>query len=303
MSTLITDTIRSKRQQLAHAEGKRAQIDEERVRTLVDNIADVDPKIAEADRQLARDGRDLEIAQEKLRAAKSAFETLEREADRSAAKKARLDAAVDLHHLVDQMIHTLEGNRVRQVEARMATMFLDIVGSDPEIDSSVFAEVTINKSFDIEVRDPGGRKLDFDGEINGASQRALTLSFIWALMEVAEVESPRIIDTALGMVSGSVKSRMVESITDPQPELPFQVLLLLTRSEIRDVEAQLAIRAGVSRTMTCSRDSGELARVWGQDRPVVRMCTCGIETTCRICARINDDQRGLAYRDEEAEAR
>ena len=303
MSTSITDTIRSKRQQLAHAEGKRAQIDEGRVRTLVENIADVDPKIAEADRQLARDGRDLEIAQEKLRAAKSAFEALEREADRSAAKKARLDAAVDLHHLVDRMIHTLEGNRVRQVEARMATMFLDIVGSDPEIDSSVFAEVTINESFDIEVRDPGGRKLDFDGEINGASQRALTLSFIWALMEVAEVESPRIIDTALGMVSGSVKSRMVESITDPQPELPFQVLLLLTRSEIRDVEAQLAMRAGVSRTMTCSRDSGELAQVWGQDRPVVRMCTCGIEMTCRICARINDDQRGLAFRDEEAEAR
>lgn len=301
-STSITDTIRSKRQQLAHAEGKRAQIDEERVRTLVDNIADVDPKIAEADRQLARDGRDLEIAEERLQAAKSAFETLEREADRSAAKKARLDAAVDLHHLVDQMVHTLEGNRVRQVEARMATMFLDIVGSDPEIDSSVFSQVTINKSFDIEVRDPGGRKLDFDGEINGASQRALTLSFIWALMEVAEVEAPRIIDTPLGMVSGSVKSRMVESITNPQPELPFQVLLLLTRSEIRDVETQLAKRAGVSRTMTCSRDSGELARVWGQDRPMVRMCTCGIETTCRICARINDDQRGLAFRDEEAEA-
>ena len=185
----------------------------------------------------------------------------------------------------------------------MATMFLDIVGSDPEIDSSVFAEVTINESFDIEVRDPGGRRLDFDGEINGASQRALTLSFIWALMEVAAVEAPRIIDTPLGMVSGSVKTRMVDSITSPQSELPYQVLLLLTRSEIRDVEVQLTGRAGVSRTMTCSRDSGELTHVWGQDRPVVRMCTCGIETTCGICARVNDDQWGLNFRDEEAEAR
>ena len=228
-STSITDSIRSKRLQLSHAEGKRAQIDAERVKALVANIADVDPKIAEADRQLARDGRDLEIAEERLSAAKATFDTLEREADRSAAKKARLDAAADLHHLVDKMIDTLEGSRVRQVEARMATMFLDIVGSDPEIDSSVFSEVTINESFDIEVRDPGGRKLDFDGEINGASQRALTLSFIWALMEVAEVEAPRIIDTPLGMVSGTVKTRMVESITSPQPELPFQVLLLLTR--------------------------------------------------------------------------
>ena len=303
-STTITDTIRQKRAQLKHAEGRRAQIDEERVRDLVAKIADVDPKIAKDDRALAREGRDAEIAEERLAQAIADYVKIERKANLSAAKKARLDAATDLVHLVKEMISTLEGDHVRRVEKRMAAMFLDIVGSDPEFEASVFADVTIDDSFDIEVRDTGGRKLDFDGEINGASQRALTLSFIWALMEVAGVEAPRTIDTPLGMVSGSVKTRMVDSITTPTPDgAPLQVLLLLTRSEIRDAEEELGRRAGMTRTMTCSRDTSDLVHSWGKDRPIVRMCTCGIDTTCRICARVNDDLRGLSFRDEEAEAR
>ena len=60
-----------------------------------------------------------------------------------------------------------------------------------------------------------GRTLDVVNGVNGASKRALTLSLIWALMEVAEKEAPRIIDTPLGMTSGAVKHRMVELLTSP----------------------------------------------------------------------------------------
>jgi hypothetical protein len=176
---------------------------------------------------------------------------------------------------------------------------------DPEIDSAIFGSVSINDSFDIEVRTPQGTKLDFDAEINGASQRALTLSFIWALMEVAEVEAPRIIDTPLGMVAGAVKRRLTEAITMPaEPGAPnYQVVLLLTRSEIRDVENILDERAGLIRTMTCSKDAKDLKFPWGLDRPRVVVCSCTHRQSCRICARTYDVETEIEFRDVEAIAR
>jgi DNA sulfur modification protein DndD len=164
--------------------------------------------------------------------------------------------------------------------------------------------VTINESFDIEVRTPQGSRLDFDAEINGASQRALTLSFIWALMEVAEVEAPRIIDTPLGMVAGAVKTRLTEAITAPpeQGNPNYQVVLLLTRSEIRDVEGIIDERAGILRTMSCSKDAKDLRFPWGQDRPQVRVCTCTHRQSCRICARTYDVDGEIEFRDLEAVA-
>ena len=54
------------------------------------------------------------------------------------------------------------------------------------------------------------------------------------------------------MVSG-VKTRMVEAITRAEEDLPdFQVILFLTRSEIRDVEELLDDRAGSACTLSCS---------------------------------------------------
>ena len=304
-ATAIADTRTNKKAALDRAKGRRDQIDEERVQTLVEQIKEVEPKVTEADRDLARKGRDLEIAITRHKEASETYARLEREADLSAMKRARYDVAGDLAHLVDQMISTLESDHVERVQEQMGQMFLDIVGSDPELDSSVFGSVQINKdSFDIDVRTPQGNTLDFDAEINGASQRALTLSFIWSLMEVAGVEAPRTIDTPLGMVAGAVKKRMVEAITTPSASgVPFQLLLLLTRSEINDVESELLKAAGMSRTMTCSKDAGDLAHPWGQDRPYARLCTCDINTTCRICARTSDFEHGLAFRAEEADAR
>ena len=148
------------------------------------------------------------------------------------------------------------------------------------------------------------RRLDTDFELNGASQRALTLSFIWSLMEVSGTMAPRIIDTPLGMVAGGVKTRMVDAITKPPvDDIPeFQVVLFLTRSEIRDIEQLLDVRAGVVRTLSCSKDYPEdLVHSWEVDRPLIRVCTCNHRESCRICARKYDNQHGITYRDEGAD--
>ena len=68
-------------------------------------------------------------------------------------------------------------------------------------------------------------------------------------MEVSDTAAPRIIDTPLGVVAGGVKTRMVDAITRPRQvdEPDSQVVLLLTRSEIRDIEDLLDERTGQGR--------------------------------------------------------
>jgi DNA sulfur modification protein DndD len=83
--------------------------------------------------------------------------------------------------------------------------------------------------------------------------------------------------------------------------LDFQVVLFLTRSEIRDVEELLDARAGLVSTLSCSKDyPTDLQFSWETDHPLVRPCTCNHRQSCRICARRYDERHGIAFRDEEA---
>ena len=211
----------------------------------------------------------------------------------------RVDVADDLFQLVQRTLGTLEGEYLQRVSRRMNELFMKIVGSTPDVPRAVFNEVRITPNYDIEVQSGGfGRTLDPDFEINGASKRALTLSFIWALMEVADVASPRVIDTPLGMTSGGVKTRFVDLLTTPS-EQEFQIILLMTRSEINGVENLLDERAGVVQTLSCSKDHpGDLVNDWGGDDPEVRMCTCSQRETCSVCARRDDAEHSLVYREQ-----
>ena len=182
----------------------------------------------------------------------------------------------------------------------MNDIFLDIVGAEPESEAAVFTRVDINNRFDIVIHTQDHKTLDADYELNGASQRALTLSFIWALMQVAEREAPRIIDAPLGMISGAVKRRTVDLLTAPvdNGNVPYQIVLLMTRSELRDVEELVDERAGVALTMTCSKDyPRDLVNGWGERAPVVRVCACNHRQICRVCERRNDNRANFAFRE------
>src|ERR1700674_98947 len=209
----------------------------------------------------------------------------------------KVDVTEDLVRLVQQTLETLEGDYLRRASEHMNKLFMEIAGSTPEVARSVFSEVRITPAYEIEVLSGGhGRTLDPDFEINGASKRALTLSFIWALMEVAEVPAPRIIDTPLGMTSGGVKIRFVDLLTRPGGS-ELQVVLLMTRSEITHVEGLLNERAGVVQTMSCSKDYPvDLLNDWGGDAPLVAVCECSHHQACDICARRDDAAHQLAHR-------
>ena len=79
------------------------------------------------------------------------------------------------------------------------------------------------------------------------------------------------------------------------------MILLLTRSEIRDIEELLDDRAGVQQTLSCSSHYPEdLVHPWGVDHPVSRACACTHRQSCRICARQYDGRHGIDFRDMEA---
>ena len=199
LGTLITSR-QGKRAALLE---RRSRIDESRVATLTDDVARAHADLIKRDRDKAVHKHELQNAIADLGTKKDELRKLQKKATLSDTLKSNATAAADLAHLINEVIRHLEVDKVQRVAEKMSALFLEIVGSDPVIDAAIFGSVSINGSFDIEVRTPQGTRLDFDAEINGASQRALTLSFIWALMEVAEVEAPRIIDTPLGMVAAT----------------------------------------------------------------------------------------------------
>ena len=263
------DIRRHKKQDLDAEQEKRSQIDADRVQILADRIRSDRNKQSSYNRQYGEVEGQLHDLEESLGYAKDNLQKAEREATLNEATRLRSAVAEDLRTLASGALSTLKTVYVERVSARMNDLFLDIVGADPDSEAAVFTKVTINNRFDIVIHTQDGKTLDADYELNGASQRALTLSFIWALMQVAGREAPRIIDTPLGMTSGMVKQRTVELLTTPveNVDVPYQVVLLMTRSEIRDIEELLDERAGVVSTLSCSKDHPrDLLNEWGEGR-------------------------------------
>ena len=299
--TEARDLLRDRGLELKMLEGKRAQINEERVRQLNDQLSRVELQISEGNTNLGATKAKLDQQSEILQAREEHLREAELATRVSRNVSMKRSVAEDLHTLVRKTLEILEGDYVRRVSDRMNELFMNIVGSDAEFEAGVFKGVHVADSFDIIIDTYDGRQLDPDFELNGASQRALTLSFIWALMEVSGATGPRIIDSPLGMVAGGVKTRMVDIITRPASGalLDFQVILLLTRSEIRDIETLIDERAGRISTLSCSKDYPEdLVYSWGSDHPLIKACECIHTQSCRLCARRYDKQHGVTFLDE-----
>ena len=274
---------------------RRDQIDEERVRELTDRLNSSRAKKSEYERQLGEINGRIQELEEQLKQQQDKVTQAERKEQLSAVLRRRSQVASDLLALTTGILDRLKSDHVHRVSERMNQLFLDIVGADPSADSNLFSGVNIVAgSYDVVVHAQEGRTLDVVTELNGASKRALTLSLIWALMEVAEKEAPRIIDTPLGMTSGAVRHRMVELLTSPAEgmSIPYQVILFMTRSEIRDIEQLIQERAGVITTLTCSKDYPvDLVNDWGTTYPVVQTCSCDHTQVCQLCERRNDQGR------------
>jgi DNA sulfur modification protein DndD len=298
--TSLRDAITSKGIALSSAKERRHKIDDDRVRELTESITKVDAQIGLAEQRLGQNGERIGVSVEEKELKKKAVDEVQSMNDKSSVLTMKKAVAEDFHTLAKGTLSVLEGDYVKRVSTRMSELFMQIVGSHPDFEAGVFTGAHIAENFDIVVDTHNDRRLDPSFELNGASQRALTLAFIWSLMEISATTAPRIIDTPLGYTAGGVKTRMVETITRPAKEgMPdFQVILLLTRSEVRDIDELLDQRAGRVITMSCSKDFPEDLRIsWNVDHPVIRTCGCSHRQSCRTCARHYDDQHGVVFSD------
>jgi DNA sulfur modification protein DndD len=223
---------------------------------------------------------------------------------------ARLTVIEDMASVVIGSLQDLQQEYLNNVSDRMNEMFLEMVGADPSGMSEedrgtarphVFQSARISPAYEIVVHTADNRTLNPDHELNGASKRALTFSFIWALTEVSRVIAPRIVDTPLGMMSGAVKKRVLELVTAPSgkaEDVEKQVVLFLTRDEIRGIEDVIDLRAGKTFTYTNSDHFPvDVLHDPGAETPQILICSCSQRQRCSVCARRNDDLYGLVERE------
>lgn len=296
-------------EQLRICEEKLARIDE----AGIDNARNERSAIQAALTARQEERRDLQAAvDQRVRAIaelKPRYEQLRRQDAKLEEVNARLTVTEDMATVVRGALEDLQQVYLARVSDRMNTLFLEMVGADPSAmageeaadkRSHVFHSAEITANYEIAVNSAENRTLSPESELNGASKRALTFSFIWALTEVSRVTAPRIVDTPLGMMSGAVKKRVIELITTPSgaaSDLEKQVVLFLTRDEIRGTEDVIDERAGRVFTFTNSDHYPiDLVNDPDVDEPQILRCECNHHQFCRVCARRNDGIYDLTER-------
>lgn len=224
----------------------------------------------------------------------------------------RLTVTEDMALIVRGALEDLQQIYLARVSERLNDLFLEMVGADPasmeqlteseegKKASQVLAGAAITSNYEIVVNSNDHTTLNPDHELSGAQKRALTFSFIWALTEVSQVVAPRIIDTPLGMMSGLVKRRVIELITAPpklSSDVEKQIVLFLTRDEIRGIEAVIDARVGRVITFTNSDHYPiDVVNNPAVEIPEIFKCECNHRQFCSVCARRNDNEYGLAER-------
>jgi DNA sulfur modification protein DndD len=228
---------------------------------------------------LKRDREGLEIERDRLL----------RDQAKGARILSELEVTQDVMQVLQSSFQRITTEELTKVSNLMNTIFLEMIGADPE-QGAIIRRAEISPEFDIIVYGPNDRTLNPDRDLNGASRRALTLSFILALTKVSEVEAPNVIDTPLGMTAGYVRRSILRTAVRESTQL----VLFLTHDEIAGCEDIIDDAAGVVLTLTnpahypkmLVNDPGVM------ERKVLR-CGCNHRRVCQICERRTDAELQL----------
>ena len=228
--------------------------------------------------------RELERLKERHRSLTATHNNLITKQKRGKRILARLDATRDISRILQNSYDRITNEELQKVSQLMNTLFLEMIGADAE-QGAIIQKAEISKDFDILVYGPNERALNPDRDLNGASRRALTLAFILALTNVSEVAAPNVIDTPLGMMDGFVKRSVLKTTVQESSQL----ILFLTRSEIKDCEDIIENKAGCVITIT---NSAHYPNILVNDphinEPQALRCACKDLTECKICKRRTD---------------
>jgi len=205
--------------------------------------------------------------------------------------QARLTATQDILDVLVASYKGIEEVELPRVSKIMNDYFLTMIEGDPK--SSIIRKAEVTPDYDITVYGPSNSRLDTDVDLNGASKRALTLSFVLALAEVSGFEAPNVIDTPLGTISGTIKRNVLQTTVKHSTQL----VLLLTRAEIRDCENIIDHFAGKVYTLTSSAHFPRQLR-YDPKAPYFKAfrCECNHRQYCHACERTMDSEDPLLSR-------
>ena len=228
--------------------------------------------------------RELERLKERHRSLTATHNNLITKQKRGKRILARLDATRDISKILQNSYDRITNEELQKVSQLMNTLFLEMIGADAE-QGAIIQKAEVSKDFDILVYGPNERALNPDRDLNGASRRALTLAFILALTNVSEMAAPNVIDTPLGMMDGFVKRSVLKTTVQESSQL----ILFLTRSEIKDCEDIIENKAGCVITVT---NSAHYPNILVNDphinEPQALRCECKDLGECKICKRRTD---------------
>ena len=227
---------------------------------------------------------ELELLQERQRSLSASRRNLRRKDRTEKRISDRLEATRDIEQILKNSYNRITNEELKKVSRLMDTLFLEMIGSDTE-QGTIIQKAEISEKFDILVYGPNERSLNPDRDLNGASRRALTIAFILALTKVSEVAAANVIDTPLGMMDGFVKRSVLKTAIQESSQL----ILFLTRSEIKDCEDIIADEAGRIITIT---NSAHYPNILVNDphinEPQALRCECKDLGECELCQRRTD---------------
>ena len=293
----VKDRINIAHRELKSVEAKLDQINEEEIEQKHLQQKTLTSSFRKKDNDLSRAEVSLQTVDKKLKELNQKQEKLRQVDEKMAGLNAEKTTLNDLQQIVQGSLEEMRGTYLKRVGDRMNNLFLHMIGADPEQDA-IFQGAHINSNYSIVVQTKDNRTLNPDYEVNGASQRALTFAFIWALTEVSGVVAPRVIDTPLGMMSGNVKRRVLEMVSMAAGEdVDRQVVLFLTQSEISHTEDILDNQSGATFTLIKTDDyPADLVNDPKTQQSEIRFCSCTHREYCNQCQRTNYEDFHLSYR-------
>ncbi|WP_290653586.1 AAA family ATPase [Idiomarina sp.] len=273
---------------------KQAMIDEINDELLIE-LRDQEKIVTEKLREITKS---IVITQDEMQRLKENNSLLKKDAEVYSSKLNKKNTADGKHRLTEALTRVYENifqeiktTELNNVSAEMNRIFLSMIGAESGMNpNGVIRRAELSQDFDIKVYGPSDQPLNPDTELNGASRRAISLSFILALTKVSNVQAPNIIDTPLGMTSGLVKASLLENLVKEGS----QVVMFLTFDEIKGVESLLDEYAGESVTLSFSGHYPRMLRNEPEEYGVTSICECNHRQFCNICERT--DQTNLVSR-------
>ena len=323
----LSSTVASLRTELGNLETDRADIEkkldsveEQRVMVLRDALAALDEQLSKLAIAVSED----ETRRPPLTAEIDSLDKQiqQRLKGNRAAATDRLSESISLAvaQVLQEAYATIQTDQVNELSLRMDRLFAQMVANvrddpDEEPDSESdkasarnISEVGIRPKpnqpevFEIYALNIRRRTMN-PTEVNGASRRALALSFMLSLCAESGTFAPLVADSLLNMMSGTVRRNTLRETArnSSQPILLLTPADLSSPDELEIVQTQ----AGATYTLTAQQDvrADNAGEVLNRtiERQISVLCSCGPRQYCSVCERIGQaGSPGWAPRNGEA---